>query len=114
MATLGNAALSQARDAEALSFFRRARELDPSSGEYALFLGMALERNADLAGARTELEQAIQLDHSLQRAYLELSAIDVKQGRISDASSVLSKYLEFDRQSILVRLTRQTLTAGAK
>ena len=114
MAAQGDAALSQGHTADALSFFRRARELDPSSAEYALYLGIALERNADLAGARSELQQAIQLDRSLQRAYLELSAIDVKQGRVSDAASVLDQYLQFDPQSILIRLTRETLIPGKK
>jgi Flp pilus assembly protein TadD len=114
VAALGDAALSQARIADGLSFFRRARELDPSSAAYALYLGIALKRNGDLDGARSELQQAIQLDHSLQRAYLELSAIDVQQGRISDATSVLDQYLELDPQSILVRLTRETLKPSTR
>jgi len=114
LAALADVALSQGRVADSISLFRRARALDPSSAEYALYLGIALKQNKDLAEARSQLEQAIHLDHSLQRAYLELSAIYVKEGRPDEAASILDQYLALDPESILLRLTKQSLTAGKK
>jgi len=110
VAALGDLELSQGHLAQALRFFRRACELEPSSGELAMYLGISLKQNADAEGAAGELRRAIQLDPSLERAYLELSAIYAKDGKLSEARDVLNGYLKWNPLSILVRLTRETLT----
>lgn len=108
MAALGGVSLSRGSFASAQEFFSRARELDPTSGEYAMYLGIVLRQSGDSAAAH-ELAQAIELDHSLQRAYLELSTLYAKAGKYSEAKAVLSQYLAWNPQSILVRLTRKAL-----
>lgn len=60
------------------------------------------------------MRRAIELDPSLERSYLELSALYAKAGKSSEAKQVLDEYLKWNPQSILVRLTRNTLTAGKK
>jgi predicted TPR repeat methyltransferase len=86
----------------------------PSSGEYAMYLGIALKQSGDTASATEAFARAIQLAHSLQRPYLELSAIEAKVGRSSEAASVLDEYLKWNPGSVLVRLMRQTLTAAPR
>jgi tetratricopeptide (TPR) repeat protein len=109
LAALGDISLAQGHAADAAPFFRRASELDSSSGEYALYLGIALKQNGDLPGASEQWKRAIQLDPSLQRAYLELSALYAKQKRFAEAKATLDEYLKWNSQSILVRLTREAL-----
>lgn len=114
VAALGDISLSQGRPADALLFFRRACELEPSSAEYAMYLGISLKQNADPAGTARELRRAIQLDPSLERSYLELSALYAKEGKLSEANDVLSDYLKWNPQSILFRMTKDALTGGKK
>jgi Flp pilus assembly protein TadD len=109
MAALGDINLSKGDPASALPFFRRASELEPSSGEYAMFFGIALKQ-MDPVGAARELRRAIELDASLERAYLELSALYEREGKASDAVDVLNGYLKWNPQSILGRLTKEGLT----
>ncbi len=108
MAALGDVNLSQGRVAAALPFFRRACELEPSSAEYAMFLGITLKQ-IDQVGAVRELRRAIKLDSSLERAYLELSTLYEREGKSSDAASVLNEYQRWNPQNILVRLTKEGL-----
>ena len=108
MAAFGDLNLSQGNTAAALPFFRRASELEPSSGQYAMFFGIALKQT-DPAGATHELRRAIELDSSLERAYLELSALYGMEGRANDALEVLNTYLKWNPRSILVRLTKEGL-----
>ncbi len=107
-AALGDINLSRNDAAAAVPFFRRACKLEPSSGEYAMFLGIALKQT-DPAGAIRELRRAISLDASLERAYLELSALYQSESHSSDAADVLNDYLKWNPQSILVRLTKEGL-----
>jgi Flp pilus assembly protein TadD len=108
-AALGDINLAQGHAPAALACFRRACELEPSSGEYAMFLGIALKQTDPVAAAR-ELRRAIRLDASLERAYLELSGLYQTEGKTRDAVDVLNGYLKWNPQSILVRLTEQGLT----
>ena len=114
MAALGEMNLSRGRAAEAVRLLWRACELDTSSGRFAMLLGIALKQTADTEGAQRELRRAIELDPSLERSYLELSALYAKAGKLSEAREVLDEYLKWNPQSILVRLTRNTLTAVKK
>ena len=114
LAALGDMNLSRGRAAEAAALFRRAYELDTSSGRYAMLLGISLRQNADPTGAERELRRAIELDPSLERSYLELSALYAKEGKLGEAKEALGEYLKWNPQSILVRLARNTLTAGEK
>jgi Cytochrome c554 and c-prime len=114
LAALGDISLSRADAADALAFFHRACELEPSWGEYAMYLGISLKQNADPAGAVRELRRAIQLDPSLERSYLELSALYAKEGRLSEANDVIADYLKWNPQSILFRITKEALASGKR
>ena len=112
MAALGDLNLSSGHTAEAAASFRRASELDASSGRYAMLWGISLKQNEDPTGAERELRRAIEIDPSLERAYLELSALYTKEGKVREAKEVLGQYLKWNPQSILVRLARNTLPGG--
>ncbi|HEX4164036.1 MAG TPA: cytochrome c3 family protein [Bryobacteraceae bacterium] len=106
-AALGDIRLTEGHSAEALPFLEAACKLVPASGEYAMYLGIAREKTGDLAGATQALQRAIELDPSLERAYLELASVDRGQGRTSEANRVLTGYLRWNPQAILMRLTQQ-------
>jgi hypothetical protein len=103
LAALGDVALSEGRLDEAESCFRNAFRLAPDVGEYPLYLGIVQKQRGDLAGATEALRRAIADDPSLQRAYLELSALYAKQGKMRDAADVLNKYLRWNPRSVSVR-----------
>ena len=109
LAALGNEALARGDAGSAEAFFRRASLLDPADGEYALSLGLALKQKGDLAGAAVALQDAVARDASLQRAYLELSALYAKQGNRREAADALTGYLHWNPQSVLVRSTLDSL-----
>jgi predicted CXXCH cytochrome family protein len=75
LAALGDIALSGGRLVESESLFRRATQLAPAHAEYAMYLGIVLKQKGDVTEAARVLESAIGIDVSLQRAYLELSAL---------------------------------------
>jgi len=112
-AALGDIELARGRAAEAAALFRRASELDASSGRFAMLLGVSLEKS-DTEGAMKELRRAMQLDRSLERAYLELAALYQMDGKPREAQEVLSEYLKWNPQSVLGRLTERTLTGVKK
>lgn len=103
LAALGDVALSKGKVEESESLFKRATQLAPTHAEYMMYLGIALKQGGDSSGAAQSLQRAIELDPSLQRAYLELSALYAKQGKTREASDVLNRYLKLNPQSILVR-----------
>lgn len=109
LAALGDVALSRGRAEQGESFFRRAFRLAPSDGEYAMYLGIALKQKGDLTEAARALQNAISTDASLQRAYLELSALYAKQGKVREAAAVLNAYLRWNPQGVLIRSTLEGL-----
>ena len=113
-AALGEINLSRRRGAEAAALFRRTTELDATSGRFAMLLGLSLEESADAEGAIRELRRASELDPSLERAYLEVSALYHKQGKSSEAKEAIDEYLQWNPQSVLGRLTRGALTGANK
>ncbi len=104
LAAMGDVLMSEKRDDEAAQLFARASQIDSKSGDYALYLGVALAKVNDIEGARKALRRSIDLDPSLERAYLELSALEKHAGNPSGAKNVLADYLKFNPQGILVRL----------
>jgi predicted CXXCH cytochrome family protein len=109
LAALGDVALSRGRTDEAEVFFRNAFHLAPSNAEYAMYLGIALKEKGDSTGAVSALQNAIAIDASLQRAYLELAALYAKQGKRGDAATVLNRYLQWNPRSVLIRSTLEGL-----
>jgi Flp pilus assembly protein TadD len=109
LAALGDIALSGGRLEESESLFRRAAQLAPGPAEYLMDLGIVMKQRGDLTEAARMLQSAIGADVSLQRAYLELSALYAKQGKTREAADVLNGYLRWNPQNILVRSTLDSL-----
>ncbi len=109
LAALGDAALSQGQIELSQILFQKASHLSPSNAEYLMYLGICLKRKGDLPEAIVALQKAIDLDNSLQQAYLELSALYAKQRKMSDAADVLKRYLSWNPQSVLIRSSLQAL-----
>jgi Flp pilus assembly protein TadD len=113
-AALGSAALASKHDLQAIAFFERAVKLAPASAEYAMELGIARKESGDLDEAKRDLGRAIELDPSLERAYLEISAIASKQGHKEESASILDSYLQRNPQCVSIRLMRNTLELRKK
>lgn len=109
---LGDIALAEGRPGEAANFFRRGSELDKSSARFAMLLGVALKQDAHFDEAISSFRRAIRLDPSLERSYLELSSLYAKEGKLNEAREILDEFLKWNPKSILVRLTRNSLTGG--
>ncbi len=114
LSALGSAKLSEGAAGEAATLFERALQVEPKNGQYALYLGTALKQSGDLAGAVRNLRLSIELDPSLEKSFLELSSIYVKQGKKGEAKELLDRYLQWNPQSVLVQLTKEGLESGAK
>jgi tetratricopeptide (TPR) repeat protein len=63
-----------------LSLSRRAAEKRPNGAQHAVYLAVALDRKGDLADAERQLARAIDLDPSLEEAYVQLVDIYARQG----------------------------------
>ncbi len=109
LAALGDTALSGGRLEESEALFRRATQLAPTHAEYAMYLGIVLKQKGDLTEAARMLESSMEIDVSLQRAYLELSALYSKQGETREATDVLNRYLKWNPRNILVRSMLESL-----
>jgi predicted CXXCH cytochrome family protein len=109
LSALGDVALSEGRTKDSQFLFGKAAQLAPDNGEYLMFLGISLKRKGDFADAEKALRKAIAVDASLQRAYLELSAMYSRQGKGKEMADILSEYLKWNPQSILIRSTLEGL-----
>jgi tetratricopeptide (TPR) repeat protein len=74
-----------------------------------VYLGIALKRKGDFKEAVPALRNAIAVDASLQRAYLELSTLYSRLGKLNEAADVLKEYLKWNPHSILIRSTLEGL-----
>lgn len=109
LAALADLALAHGNLEKSERLFRSASELAPANAGYLMYLGIALKQKGKSNEASNMLQKAIVLDASLQRAYLELSALDAQQGKVQDAAAVLNEYLKWNPQSIVVRSALQGL-----
>lgn len=96
--------LEQARE-----FARRATEMQPDSGFAALNLANALQNSGDDAGAERQLLHTIDLDPSLQPAWINLVFLYEKQGRQADRIAILDRYLKWNPQNIWFRQLKAML-----
>ena len=89
-----------------LGLLRQAAERQPRDSVYAFYLGLALDKSNDVAGAEQQLSHAIELDPSRKEAYIALCTIYGKQGRLRDIAAAIDRYLKWNPQSISFRLQR--------
>ena len=106
---LGMIAHNEGDEEQAISWFRRALNSDPSNSATHTALGTALARKKDYQAARAELERAIELDPKDQTAHYQLGMIYVRLGdrERSRAMFAISERLrseQKERQGIGVRL----------
>ena len=82
---------------------RQAAEKQPESADRALAFGKALALSGDASGAERQFTNAIRLDPSLKRAYLELWTLYDGQHRIDQMRETTDKYLNWNPRNILFR-----------
>ena len=95
---------------QAREFARRATEMQPDSGFASLNLAIALQNSGDDAGAERQLLHTIDLDPSLQPAWINLVFLYERQGRQSDRIATLDRYLRWNPQSIWFRQLKAMLS----
>jgi predicted CXXCH cytochrome family protein len=96
--------LDQARE-----FARRATEVQPDSGFASLNLALVLQNSGDEVGAERQLLHTIDLDPSLQPAWVNLVFLYEKQGRQADRIALLNRYLKWSPQNIWFRQLKAML-----
>jgi hypothetical protein len=107
LAALAGADMQRGVVAEGMALLRQAIERQPRDAEYAFYLGLALDKTNDAAGAEQQLSRAIELDPSRKEAYIALCTIYGKQGRLREMAAAIDRYLKWNPQSISFRLQRQ-------
>ena len=94
---------------QAREFARRATEVQPDSGFASLNLALALQNSGDDAGAERQLLHTIDLDPSLQPAWINLVFLYEKLGRQADRIALLDRYLKWNPQNIWFRQLKAML-----
>jgi tetratricopeptide (TPR) repeat protein len=84
-------------DAEALSLFQRATQLDPSSLDAWLSLAIALQKLKRPQEALTALENAINIRPNDASVWISLAAVWIDLGRSEEALSAAEKAISLDR-----------------
>ncbi len=82
---------------------RRAAEKQPESADRALAFGKALAAAGDVSGAERQFNEAIRLDPSFKRAYLELWTLYDTQHRTAEMRATAERYLKWNPRNILFR-----------
>ena len=100
---LGIACLRKASYADAVQFFEKVVKLEPASAAYRVNLATALMNAGDLQGAVRQLNDAIELDPSLEVAYRRLAEVYGKMADTSAIDQVFERYLTFRPQSLAAR-----------
>jgi hypothetical protein len=106
LAALAGADLQRGMAPEGLGLLRQAIERQPRDAVYAFYLGLALDKSNDAAGAEQQFSRAIELDPSRKEAYIALCTIYSKQGRLREVAAAIDRYLKWNPQSISFRLQR--------
>ncbi len=88
---------------QARELARKGTEVQPDSGFASLNLSLALENSGDDAGAEKQLLHTIDLDPSLQAAWVNLVFLYEKQGRQAERAALLDRYLKWNPQNIWFR-----------
>lgn len=103
LSSLASIKLQRREPEEAQQFARRATQVQPDSGFASLTLAIALQNGGDDAGAERQFLHTIDLDPSLQPAWVNLVFLYEKQGRQADRAVILDRYLKWNPQSIWIR-----------
>jgi tetratricopeptide (TPR) repeat protein len=85
-----------------LEFDTEMQSTPLTEAEAQAYLGDLLLHLGDLKGAETRLQQALQLDSNLALANSSLGMVRVRQGKFSEAKSLLQKAVAANSQNYLV------------
>ena len=107
VSALGSIALYGGRTMEAVSWMRRAVELEPLNAETHLRLGRAEHAAGHTDRALTHFEQAIQLEPLLFDAYVLAAQIHRSKGNADRYEHVLRRYLKHVRESLAAKQALQ-------
>jgi tetratricopeptide (TPR) repeat protein len=87
----------------------RAVQLQPDSGFASLNLSNALRESGDSEAAEKQLLKTIELDPTLQQAWVDLTFLYEKQGRPADRIAILDRFLKWNPQNIWFRQLKTIL-----
>jgi tetratricopeptide (TPR) repeat protein len=88
----------QAKFSDALPYFRRAVQVRPEWARTHFHLAKAMAELSDLAGARTELQQAISLDDSQSEYHYQLAQVYRRLGDPRNADIQLARFRSMQRR----------------
>ncbi len=110
LSALVSVSLQRGEPEKAQEFARRATEKQPDSGFASLNLANALQNGGDEASAERQLLHTIDLDPSLQPAWINLAFLYEKRGRPADRIALLERYLKWNPQNIWFRQLKAMLS----
>lgn len=95
----GAESLRTGHSGEAVTWLRRAVEIDSEFGGAWVNLGVALRREGDVAGAEAAYRKALEVDPSTSSAYSNLASLLRTRGRDSEAAGLLAMATSVDRRN---------------
>jgi tetratricopeptide (TPR) repeat protein len=110
LAAVCDAMLERGSPQARVDLCRQAVEKQPESADRAMAFGKALALSGDASGAERQFANAIYLDPSLKRAYLELWTLYDGQRRIGEMRETTERYLNWNPRNILFRRLKAVLT----
>jgi tetratricopeptide (TPR) repeat protein len=110
LAAVCDAMLERGSPQARVDLCRQAAEKQPESADRAMAFGKALALSGDASGAERQFTDAIRLDPSLKRAYLELWTLYDGQHRINEMRETTERYLNWNPRNILFRRLKAVLT----
>jgi predicted CXXCH cytochrome family protein len=109
VASLVSVRLNRQEPDRAQVLARRETQLQPDSSFASLNLAIALQNAGDRAAAERQYLHTIELDPSLDGAWINLAYLYEKQGRQADKIALLDRYLRWNPQNIWFRQLKATL-----
>jgi hypothetical protein len=110
LSSLVSVKLKNRETEKAKEFARREVQLRPDSSLASMDLANALAESGDMAGAEQQLLKTIEIDPSQQQAWMNLTFLYEKQGRLADRIALLDRYLAWNPQNIWFRRLKSILS----
>jgi hypothetical protein len=110
LAAMASVNLQRGMPQQALEYARLAVEKEPASARAALNLALTFLQMGQAAKAEPELLRAIDLDRSLETAWVDLAMLYQQEGRRDDTMSVVGRYLKWNPQSIAFQIQKAILS----
>ena len=95
----GAESLRAGHSGEAVTWLRKAVEIDPEFGGAWVNLGVALRREGDVPGAEAAYRKALEVDPSTSSAYSNLASLLRSRGRDAEAAGLLGIAANLDSRN---------------